>query len=55
MRDVISYRKNFIEKLLHSGEPEGNEVREEFKQADAENKREYESTAAALAKKRVGR
>ncbi len=52
LRLVVRYRKSFIEKLLHSGEEEANQVREEFKQADAETRREYESTAAALAKKR---
>jgi hypothetical protein len=52
LRLVVRYRKSFIEKLLHAGEEEANEVREEFKQAEAESKREYESTAADLAKKR---
>ena len=52
LRLVVHYRKSFVEKLLHSGEEEANEVREEFKHAEAETKREYESTAAALAKKR---
>ena len=52
LRLVVRYRKSFIEKLLRSGEEEANEVREQFKQAEAETKREYESTAAALAKKR---
>ena len=52
LRLVVHYRKSFIEKLLRSGEDEANEVREQFKQAEAEAKREYESTAAALAKKR---
>jgi hypothetical protein len=49
---VVQYRKSFVEKLLHSGEEEANEVRDEFKRR-AETKREYESTAAALAKKGV--
>ena len=49
---MVQYRKSFVEKLLHSGEEEANEVRDEFKRAEAETKREYESTAAALAKKR---
>ena len=52
LRLVVHYRKCFVEKLLRSGEEEANEVREQFKQAEAETKREYESTAAALAKKR---
>jgi hypothetical protein len=52
LRLVVQYRKSFIEKLLRSGEEEANEVREQFKHAEAETKREYESTAAALAKKR---
>jgi DNA polymerase-3 subunit epsilon len=52
LRLVVQYRKSFIEKLLRSGEEEANEVREQFKQAEAETKREYESTAAAMAKKR---
>ena len=52
LRLVVHYRKSFIEKLLRSGEEEANEVREQFKQAEAEAKREYESTAATLAKKR---
>jgi DNA polymerase-3 subunit epsilon len=52
LRLVVRYRRSFIEKLLHSGEEEADEVRGQFKQAEAETKREYESTAAALAKKR---
>lgn len=52
LRLVVRYRKTFIEKLLHSGEEEAEEVREQFKRAEAEAKREYESTAAALEKKR---
>ena len=52
LRLVVHYRKSFIEKLLRAGEEEAGEVREQFKQAEAEKKREYESTAAALAKKR---
>lgn len=52
LRLVVRYRKSFIEKLLRSGEEEANEVREQFKQAEAETTREYESTAALLAKKR---
>jgi DNA polymerase-3 subunit epsilon len=52
LRLVAHYRKSFVEKLLHSGEEEANEVRKEFKRAEAETNREYESTAAALAKKR---
>ena len=52
LRLVVHYRKSFIEKLLRSGEDEAGEVREQFKHAEAEAKREYESTAAALAKKR---
>ncbi len=52
LRLVVHYRKSFVEKLLRSGEEEANEVREEFKRAEAETKREYESTAATLAKKR---
>ena len=52
LRLVVHYRKSFIEKLLRSGEEEAGEVREQFKHAEAEAKREYESTAAALAKKR---
>jgi len=52
LRLVVQYRKSFVEKLLRSGRDEANEVREQFKQAEADTKREYESTAAALAKKR---
>ncbi len=52
LRLVVHYRKSFIEKLLRSGEEEASEVREQFKHAEAEARREYESTAAALAKKR---
>ena len=52
LRLVVHYRKSFIEKLLRSGEEEAGEVREQFKQAETETRREYESTAAALAKKR---
>ena len=52
LRLVVHYRKSFIEKLLRSGEEEAGEVREQFRHAEAEARREYESTAAALAKKR---
>jgi DNA polymerase-3 subunit epsilon len=52
LRLVVRYRKTFIEKLLHGGEEEAAEVREQFRQAEAETKREYESTAAELAKKK---
>jgi DNA polymerase-3 subunit epsilon len=52
LRLVVRYRKNFIEKLLHGSEEEAAEVREQFRQAEAETKREYESTAAELAKKK---
>ena len=52
LRLVVQYRKSFIEKLLRSGEDEANEVREQFKQAEAETKRAYESTAATLENKR---
>jgi DNA polymerase-3 subunit epsilon len=52
LRLMVRYRRSFIEKLTHGGEEEANEVREQFKHAEAETKREYESTAAALAKKR---
>jgi DNA polymerase-3 subunit epsilon len=52
LRLLVHYRKSFVEKLLRSGEDEANEVRDQFKQAEADTKREYESTAAAMEKKR---
>ena len=52
LRLVVRYRKTFLEKYLREGENEAAEVREQFKQAEAEQKREYESTAAKLAKKK---
>ncbi len=52
LRLVVHYRRTFIDKLLHSGEEDAAEVREQFKRAEAETKREYESTAEALEKKR---
>jgi len=52
LRLVVRYRKSFIEKLLREGEDEAAEVREQFKQAEAAQKREYESTAAESAKKK---
>ena len=52
LRLVVRYRKSFIEKLLHEGEDEAAKVREQFKQAEAAQKREYESSAADLAKKK---
>ena len=52
LRLVVRYRKTFLEKYLREGEDEAAEVREQFKQAEAEQKREYESTAAKLAKKK---
>ena len=52
LRLVVRYRKSFIEKLLREGEDEAAEVREQFKQAEAAQKREYESTTAELAKKK---
>ena len=52
LRLVVRYRKSFIEKLLREGEDEAAEVREQFKRAEAAQKREYESTTAELAKKK---
>ena len=52
LRLLVQYRKRFIEKFAQAGKAQADEVSEEFQQADADSKREYESTAAALGKKR---
>jgi DNA polymerase-3 subunit epsilon len=52
LRLLVHYRKSFLDKLLHSGEEDANEVHAQYKEAEAETTREYESTANALAKKR---
>ena len=52
LRLVVRYRKTFIETLMHGGEEEAAEVREQFQHADAETRREYESTALDLANKK---
>ena len=52
IRLVVRYRKSFIEKLLREGEEEAAKVREQFGQAEAEARREYESAAAEVAKKK---
>jgi len=52
LRLVIQYRKTYVEKLLHCGEEEAEDVRDQFKHAESASKREYESTAAELSKKK---
>jgi DNA polymerase-3 subunit epsilon len=48
---LIEYRNHFLEERLRSHKAAEN-VRDEFEQADAETREEYESTATAFAKQR---
>ncbi len=52
VRLVVSYRRTFLEVLLRQGEEEAERVKEEFHQAEARTRREYEETGAAMESKR---
>jgi len=52
LRLVVSYRKTFLDTLLLEGEEEAERVRDDYKQADARTKQEYEDTGAAMESKR---
>jgi hypothetical protein len=52
LRLAVEYRRTFADKLKGAGSQEADKVREQFAEAEEETRREYESTAAAFAKKR---
>ena len=52
LRLVVRYRRMFLESLLRHGEEEAEQVRGEFRQAEARNERDYEEAASAMAAKK---
>ena len=52
LRLLVGYRRKFLESLLARGEEEAEQVRAEFRQADAQTTRDYEEAATAMAAKR---
>ena len=51
LRLVISYRRKYLESLVRQGEEEAGKIAQEYRQASAQQEREYAETAAALAEK----
>ena len=52
LRGVVRYRRMFLESLLAHGEEEAEQVRGEFRQAEARNERDYEEASSAMAAKK---
>jgi len=52
LRLVISYRRKYLESLVQQGEDEAEEIEQEYRQANAQNEKEYEETAAAMSAKK---
>ncbi len=52
LRDIIEYRRKFLEMLVRHGEEEAAQVTEEYRQASARTEQDYEETAAAMAEKK---
>jgi hypothetical protein len=52
LRDIIHYRRRFIEMLTREGEEEAAQVQEEYRRASAQTEQDYEETAAAMAGKK---
>ena len=52
LRLVVSYRRIFLETLLHEGEEDAEQVREEYQRADARTQQQYEDTGAEMESKR---
>ena len=44
----VSYRRKYLDSLLVGGEEEGEEVKKEYEQAQADTNQEYEETAAQI-------
>ncbi len=51
LRLVIGYRRKYLESLVRQGEEEAGKIAQEYRQASAQQEREYAETAAALAEK----
>lgn len=51
LRLVVNYRRTFLDTLLREGEEEAERVSQEYQQADARTKQEYEATGAAMESK----
>ncbi|MEQ1935181.1 MAG: hypothetical protein ABL962_15075 [Fimbriimonadaceae bacterium] len=52
LRLVVSYRRTFLNTLLHRGAEEAERVRDEYTEADARTQQEYEDTGTAMESKR---
>jgi hypothetical protein len=52
LRLVADYRKKYLDSLLRGGEEEAKQAEQNYEQAKAQTDRDYEETAAAVAKKR---
>jgi DNA polymerase-3 subunit epsilon len=53
LRLIVRYRKEFVDKVLHSSHEEASKVEEQFRAADAEREKAYASAAEKLSKKKV--
>ncbi len=51
-RDIIRYRRKYLDMLVRQGEEEAAQVQEEYRQASAQTEQDYEETAAAMAQKK---
>jgi len=52
LRLVVDYRKKYLDSLLRGGEEEAKQAEENYAKAKAQTDKDYEETAAAVAKKK---
>jgi len=52
LRLMINYRRKYLESLMQQGKDEAEEIEQEYRQANAQNEKEYEDTAAAMSAKK---
>ena len=50
LRLVIGYRRKYLESLVRQGEEEAGKIAQEYRQASAQQEREYAETAALAEK-----
>jgi DNA polymerase III epsilon subunit-like protein len=51
LRLIIDYRKKFLDSLVHGGDEEAKKAEENYQRARTQTDKDYEETAAAVAKK----